>query len=75
MKCFKVSTGCRFLLATEASALPGSLTVHHDHVEVLLLLEALERTHAADVFQTLLQLLHLILVVFNLKPSFYDLTY
>ena len=75
MKSFKVSMGCQFLLATEASALPGSLTVHHDHVEVLLLLEALERTHAADVFQTPLQLLHLILVVFNLKRSFCDLTY
>ena len=38
-------------------------TVHH--VEILLLLEALDCTHAADVVQTLLQLLHLILVVFN----------
>ena len=47
--------------------------VHHD--EVLLLLEALEHAHAGDVLQTLFQLLHLILVVFNLKRSFCDLTY
>ena len=50
---------------------PAQLLEHTvDHDEVLLLLEPLQHAHTRDVLQTLLQLLHLVLEIFNLNRKY-----